>query len=128
MASALEGPIPWSSSSSATLAVFFHEVPQEIGDFGILLKSGMSKKKALAYNFLTALTAFLGAGIVLIFNTFMVGLTPLFVAFSVGSFLYIAGTDLFPELHEDHSSKKALFQVIAIILGISIMFALTLIE
>ena len=113
---------------STALAVFFHEVPQEIGDFGVLLKSGMTKKKALTYNFLTSLTAFAGAIFVLIFTSIINGLAPLFVAFAAGSFLYIAGTDLFPELHENHVPKKALLQVIFIVLGISAMFVLTLLE
>jgi zinc and cadmium transporter len=113
---------------STALAVFFHEIPQEIGDFGVLLKSGMSKKKALAYNFLTSLTAFVGAGFVLLFNSFIAGATPFFIAFAAGSFLYIAGTDLFPELHENYSSKKAILQVFFIILGIAAMLALTLLE
>lgn len=113
---------------STTIAIFLHEVPQEIGDFGVLLKGGFSKKKALAANFLTALTAFIGAGLALLFNALIEGVTPFFIAFAAGSFLYIAGTDLLPELNKNFNSKKAIIHLIAILFGIFLMSALILLE
>jgi len=114
----LAGPV---IGFSTALAVFLHEVPQEIGDFAVLLKGGFSKKKALGFNFLTALTAFVGAGIALVFSFAIQGITPFFIAFAAGSFLYIAGTDLFPELHKEFNSKKAVIQLFFILLGIAVM-------
>lgn len=112
---------------STTIAVFLHEVPQEMGDYAVLIKGGFSKKKALAYNFLSSLTSFLGAIITIIFGTMIAGITPLLMAFAAGSFLYIAGTDLFPELHKEFSVKKAIMQLFFILLGIGVMSLLLII-
>jgi len=121
----LAGPIVGISTAAA---VFLHEVPQEIGHFGILLKGGFSKKKALSFNFLTALVAFAGAILAIIFSSFIQGATPLFLAFAAGNFLYIAGTDLFPELNKHFSTKKAIIQLVFILLGVAIMSIMLLLE
>ena len=113
---------------ATTIAVLLHEVPQEIGDFGVLLKGGFSKKKALIANFLTALTAFIGAGLALLFNSFIEGIVPILVAVAAGGFIYIAGTDLIPELHKNPKIKDSILQLFFILVGIGLMFALTLIE
>lgn len=111
---------------STAIAIFMHEIPQEIGDFGVLLKGGFSKKKALIYNFIISLTAFAGAILTILFSSFIQGTIPFFVAFAAGGFLYIAGTDLLPQLHESHSKKEAFVQIFFIILGIVIMAGLLL--
>ena len=113
---------------ATTIAVLLHEVPQEIGDFGVLLKGGFTKKKALVANFLTALTAFIGAGLALLFNTLIAEIIPVLVAIAAGGFIYIAGTDLIPELHKNPKIKESILQLFFILIGIGIMFALTLIE
>jgi len=113
---------------ATTIAVLLHEVPQEIGDFGVLLKGGFSKKKALFANFLTALTAFIGAGLALLFNSLIVGIIPILVAVAAGGFIYIAGTDLIPELHKNPKISESVLQLLFILIGIGLMFALTLIE
>jgi len=112
---------------ATTIAVLLHEVPQEIGDFGVLLKGGFSKKKALMANFLTALTAFIGAGLALLFNALIIGVIPILVAIAAGGFIYIAGTDLIPELHKNPKIKDSILQLFFILIGIGLMFALTLI-
>jgi len=113
---------------STTIAIFLHEIPQEIGDYGILLKSGFSKKKALAFNFLISLTAFLGAFIAVLFGSMIAGANQFFIAFAAGSFIYIAATDLLPQLNKHFSKKQAITQVILIILGIIVMASLLLLE
>ncbi len=113
---------------ATTTAVLLHEIPQEIGDFGILLHAGFSKTKALIYNFVSALTAFLGAGLVLFFNEFIRAHIFLFTAFASGSLLYIAMTDLVPELHKQNNKIHIILQILTIILGAMIMYALTLIS
>jgi zinc and cadmium transporter len=115
---------------STAIAIFLHEIPQEISDFGVLLKGGFSKQKALVFNFVTALSAFVGAGIALLFSTSIEGSIPMLIAFASGSFLYIAGTDLLPQLHESKtfSKRKAIIQLIFLVLGILSMAALLLIE
>lgn len=111
---------------STTIAVLLHEIPQEMGDYAVLIKGGFTQKKALAYNFLSSLTSFLGAILTIFFSTIIAGITPLLMAFAAGSFLYIAGTDLFPELHKEFSVKKAILQLFFILLGIGIMSLLLL--
>ena len=109
---------------TAGIAIILHELPQEIGDFGVLLAGGFSRKKALASNLLISLTAFIGAGFALLFNTFVEGAVPILVAITAGGFIYIAGTDLIPELHKNPKVGKSLLQLIFILIGICAMFAL----
>jgi zinc and cadmium transporter len=111
---------------STSLAVILHEIPQEIGDFGILIHHNFTVKKALLYNFLTSLFSFLGVFLVFIFNTsFSVYLVPI----TAGGFIYLALTDLTPELHRhDPKISNSLTQLICILLGIGLMFGLTLFE
>ncbi|MFA6269030.1 MAG: ZIP family metal transporter [archaeon] len=113
---------------STAIAIFMHEIPQEIGDFGVLLKGGFSKSKALFYNFIVSLTAFIGAILTLLFTNTVNGATPFFVAFAVGGFLYIAGTDLLPQLQKDSSTKQVFMQLFFILFGIGIMAALLFVK
>ena len=113
---------------ATTIAVILHEIPQEMGDIGVLLHGGFTRKKALWVNFLTALTAFLGAIIALSFHQLNSIVSPLIIPFAAGSFIYIAGADLIPELHKDVHIKSAITQIITFILGILIMLLLLFIE
>ncbi|MCK5563498.1 ZIP family metal transporter, partial [Candidatus Bathyarchaeota archaeon] len=91
--------------TAATLAVISHEVPQEIGDFGIRVYGGLSKNKALFYNFLTAITALVGATfmyVLYVFSPFIPNMAYL-LAFAAGSFIYIATTDLIPGLRKERN-------------------------
>ena len=109
---------------ATTLAVILHEIPSEIGDFGVLLHGGFSKGKALFYNFITALTAVLGAIVSLLISSYVENITIFLIPFAAGSFIYIAGSDLIPELHKEVEVKKSLLQFIAIVLGVLVMFLL----
>jgi zinc and cadmium transporter len=114
---------------STTLAVILHEIPQELGDFGVLIHGGFNKKKALWFNFLTALTAILGAIIAFVVGTTLEGFIPLLIPFAAGNFIYIAGSDLIPELRKDEPNlKKATLQVVSITLGVVIMLLVLLLE
>lgn len=113
---------------ATTLAVIFHEIPQEIGDFGVLLHGGFSKKRALLMNFLTALTAVIGAIVALIISGIAGNLTIFLIPFAAGGFIYIASSDLIPELHKESAPKKSAIQLFFIILGIAVMFSLLLLE
>lgn len=106
------------------LAVIFHEIPQEIGDFGVLLYGGFPKKKALIFNFASALMALIGAILALTIGTKLAGFTKLIIPFTAGGFIYIAGSDLIPELHKETQPKKSLMQLAGLILGIGIMLVL----
>ncbi len=116
---------------TTTLAVILHEIPQEIGDFGILVFKGLSVRKALIYNFLSALTAVAGALISLLIGPHIQGYTAVLLPITAGGFLYIAGSDLIPELHHhsDHFNvSSTILQFICIVLGIAVMAGLTLLE
>ncbi len=114
---------------ATTLAVIFHEIPQELGDFGVLVYGGFKKRKALWLNFLTALTAIAGALISLTIGTMMENYVPLIIPFAAGNFIYIAGSDLIPELRKDSPEpKKSILQMASLILGVIVMLLLTLIE
>ncbi len=113
---------------ATTLAVIFHEIPQEIGDFGSLLYAGFKKTKALLFNFLTALTAVLGAVFVLAFNIDGGLLTKMLIPFAAGGFIYIASSDLIPELHKDTDPKKSFWQLVSFVLGIGLMLLLLTFE
>lgn len=105
-----------------TLSVVLHEVPQELGDFGILIKSGYSRKKAFWFNALSGATAII-FGIVAYYTLDSVkSLIPYVLAFSASSFLYIALADLIPEMHRKTSLKASLSQIVLIALGILIIY------
>ena len=109
---------------ATTLAVILHEIPSEIGDFGVLLHGGFSKGKALFFNFITALTAIFGAVVSLLVSLYVENITAFLIPFAAGTFIYIAGSDLIPELHKEVEVKKSLLQFIAIVLGVMVMLAL----
>jgi len=113
---------------ATTLAVVFHEIPQEIGDFGSLIYGGFSKSKALMYNFIFALSAVLGAILVLALGFNSESLVNVLVPFAAGGFIYIAGSDLIPELHKHRQTKTIILQVITFIMGIILMFGLLFLE
>jgi zinc and cadmium transporter len=112
---------------ATTIAVAFHELPQEIGDFGVLLHGGFSRKKALFFNFLTALTALVGVAISLIIGSSFENYLEIIIPFTAGGFIYIAGSDLIPELHKEIKIKNSLGQLFAMILGIIVMVSLLMI-
>jgi len=105
-----------------TLAVIMHELPQEISDFGVLIYAGFSKGKALFFNFITALLAVAGA----VFGYFLSHQTDSFVnwllPFAAGGFIYIAASDLVPELHKEKNLKKTILSFLFFILGILFMW------
>ncbi|MBI4439840.1 ZIP family metal transporter [Candidatus Woesearchaeota archaeon] len=112
---------------ATTLAVVLHEIPQEIGDFGILIHGGFSKNKALFFNFLTALTSFLGAVVSLLLGSKIENATAFLVPFAAGTFIYIAGSDLIPELHKEINIGKSLLQFGTFCAGVLVMLALLVI-
>ncbi len=94
---------------TTSLAVILHEIPQEIGDFGILVHGGLSAKKALWYNFLSALASFGGALIAFVIGPQITNFSIYILPVTAGGFLYIAGSDLIPELHKQVEEPPMLF-------------------
>jgi zinc and cadmium transporter len=114
---------------TTTVAVVFHEIPQELGDFSVLVYGGFTKRKALTFNFLTALTAIVGAIVAFVVGSTITGFVPLLIPFAAGNFIYIAGSDLIPELRKDAPEpKKAVLQIFSLVLGVMPMLLLLLIE
>ena len=110
---------------ATTVAVLLHEIPQEIGDFSILIHGGLTVKKALLFNFASALTAVIGVVLALMLGTSMEGVLLYFLPMTAGGFIYIAGSDLIPELHHNTDVKISILQLLALLGGIAIMFGLT---
>jgi len=113
---------------ATTIAVILHEIPQEIGDFGVLIHGGFSRKKAIAMNFLTALTAVAGAAVALLIGFFVMDITSILIPFAAGGFIYIAGTDLIPELHKECEAKTSFKQILMFIVGIAVMALLVFVR
>ncbi len=113
---------------STTLAVVFHEIPQEIGDFAILLHSGYTRRKAVLFNLYSQLSAIAGAVLFLFATSALSDMTQYMLPFAAGNFVYIAGSDLIPELHKETGLRHAFTQLSFMVLGILVMFALTMIE
>jgi len=114
---------------ATTILVILHEIPQEIGDFGVLLHAGFSRKKALLFNFLSALTALFGALLVVFFANAFENLSLYLTAIAGGGFLYIAMVDLIPEMHAHKHTKKTLSaELLFVILGIALMFGILFLE
>jgi zinc and cadmium transporter len=111
---------------ATTIAVVLHEIPQELGDFGILVHSGVSPRRALRLNLLTGSTAVLGAVFALVSGKALSG--NLLLPIAAGAFIYIASTDLLPELHKEPEPRKSLLQVGALVLGLLVMIALLALE
>lgn len=113
---------------ATTMAVILHEIPQEIGDFGVLMHGGFARKRALLMNFFTALTAVLGTVVSLALFSFIDGLTAFLLPFTIGSFIYIASSDLIPELHKETDPRKSLIELLMIVAGISVMTLILFLE
>ncbi|MEK6821371.1 MAG: ZIP family metal transporter, partial [archaeon] len=107
-----------------TFAIFLHEIPQEIGDFGVLIHGGFSVRHALAMNLLTATTAIAGALLVFVIGSHVESFSLWLLPFAAGSFLYIAGSDLIPELHREVDWRKSVGQLVFFLLGIYAMILL----
>ena len=113
---------------ATTIAIALHELPQEVGDFGILIHAGYSRMKALFVNFLSALTAFLGLAIAFVLGTTFESAVPLIAAFAAGNFIYIAMADIVPELQKTTRLKKTLLQIATMLVGIAAMVGLLAME
>ncbi len=113
---------------ATTLAVILHEIPQEIGDFAVLLHSGYTKQRALWLNFLSALTAIAGAIVLFSLGEVAEASTSWFLPIAAGGFIYIALADLIPELQKTKEARYSIMQILAVVAGVLAMVALTFLE
>jgi len=107
---------------TTTIAIATHEIPQEIGDFGVLLYGGFSKKRAIMLNFVVALTAVLGGIVGYFVSKSIENIVVFILPFAAGGFIYIAATDLVPEIRKELDMKKYMATLFVFICGILIMW------
>jgi len=112
-----------------SLAVAAHEIPQEIGDFGLMLHKGVKKSKVLWINFWSAMAAMLGAVVTYQAQTYIQGLLPAVLGLTSGFFIYIALTNLIPEIHSREDQKMAFWETMMLLLGVAVIyFLITLLD
>jgi len=109
-----------------TFAIILHEIPQELGDFGVLVYGGFKPRRALFLNFVTALLAVAGAVTGYFLSHLLHSITVFIVPFAAGNFIYIAATDLVPELHKEPRLAKALLAFVVFVAGLCLMALLKL--
>ncbi|MFH0869372.1 MAG: ZIP family metal transporter [archaeon] len=111
-----------------TVAVIMHEIPQEFGDFGILIHAGFTKGKALFFNFLSALTAITGAMVAFFAVEAIRNISIYIVPFAAGGFIYMATADLLPEIHKHQGEDffETILQTVLIFLGVSLIWLISI--
>jgi zinc and cadmium transporter len=107
-----------------TLAIALHEIPQEIGDFGVLIYGGIQKRKALLINFISASTVLLGGIIGYLLRSWIGESIVFLLPFAAGTFIYIAGSDLIPEIRYKENPPQSLVRFLVFLAGIGVMLAL----
>jgi len=107
-----------------SLAVFVHEIPHELGDFGILIHKGWKRDKVLGFNLLTALAAFAGALLTFYLGSLFKDAVPILLSITAGNFIYLSTTDLLPEIHNKAKRKLALNETSFFILGVALIAVL----
>lgn len=105
----------------ASLAIAMHELPQELGDFAVLVHSGFTPRRAIWLNFLTACTAILGGLTGYLFLSAITGLVPYFLAVAAGGLVYVAVADLMPELHKERKLSRVVAHTVSLFLGIALI-------
>lgn len=113
---------------ASTVAIFLHEIPQEIGDFGVLVYGGIDKRRALFLNFLTAITSVVGGVLGFYFLGAVQNISQYLLSIAAGGFIYIAATDLIPEIRKENDPKKSIINFGIIFLGIMLMYILKTLE
>lgn len=113
---------------ATSLAVVLHEIPQELGDFAILVRAGLKPRRALLLNLLSALAAMVGAIATLAVSSIVEGVERALVPVTAGAFVYIASTDLLPELHKEPELGKSVVQLVGVLAGVAVMLSLLVVE
>ncbi len=113
---------------ATTVAVILHEIPQEIGDFGVLIHSGYTKARALLLNFYSALLSLLGLAIAFVIGEYGHAIITWFLPIAAGGFIYIAVADLIPELHKSVKKSHSIIQVLVVAVGVASMLLMLYLE
>jgi zinc and cadmium transporter len=107
-----------------TIAVFVHEIPHELGDFGILIHKGWSRKKAIVFNGLSGAMALFGAVIAFYLSSHFEQIIPILLAITTANFIYLSATDLLPEIHHKTEKREALYNSLLFLMGIGLIILL----
>ena len=113
---------------STTIAIVFHEIPHEIGNFAVLLHSGFSRLRALKFNALSALSGIVGTLVTIYAGAITESAATFLLPFAAGNLLYIAGSDLIPELHRNRRPVQGIIQLFSMLVGIGSMYLMVLFE
>jgi len=113
---------------ATTMAIAMHEIPQEIGDFGVLIHAGFKKKKALIINYLVALTVVLGGILGYFLSFYLENIIPYLLPFAAGGFIYISASDLMPEIRKETKLSRSISSFMIFVLGLVIMYLVRLIN
>lgn len=105
-----------------SLAVAAHEIPQEIGDFGLMLNKGLERKKVLLTNLFSSLAALAGAILIYLYQGSFEKFLPIILALTAGFFIYIALANLIPEIHNQDNQKVAFWETIMLLLGVIVVY------
>lgn len=112
---------------AASIAIIFHELPQEIGDFSVLLYGGFSRTKALVFNFISALTAIVGVIFAHFYTNRVPGFNPFLIALTAGGFIYIAAVELIPQIQKEPHVKRSALQFVIFLLGLLLIWSLEIV-
>ena len=104
-----------------TFAIALHEIPQEIGDFGVLIYGGFRKSRALIWNYISAITVIFGGIAGYYLSTLLKGSAVLLLPFAAGNFIYIAASDLIPEIKHGEDVRRNLVHFFTFLIGILLM-------
>jgi len=120
----------WMFSSeiglATTLAIILHEIPQEISDFGILLRAGFLKRKALLFNFYAACTSIFGTILTLWAGNEVENISVYILPVAAGGFIYLASSSLLPEILKETTRRNYLVHLFFILLGLALMYLFSL--
>jgi len=117
-----------STGIAVTIAIVLHEIPKEMGEFGVLIHAGFSRPKAILYNCMTALLSVTGTVISLILGGTIANFATLVAPFAAGIFIYIAGSDLVPQLHRELKPSRSAVQLLVMAAGVAAMVLVKVLE
>ncbi len=109
---------------ATTLAVVFHELPQEVGDYGLLIYGGLERRKALFFNFVVALTTIFGGTFAILFMKAVSSFKGLLIAIAAGGFIYLSASELIPELKEEKELSRSGIQFAVFLVGLLLIWYL----
>ncbi|MCW4049780.1 MAG: ZIP family metal transporter [Candidatus Bathyarchaeota archaeon] len=114
----------FSIGMTTAIAVAFHELPQEMGDYGILVFAGIERRRALILNFAAALSVVAGGVFGSMFIGMVESLSGWMIAFSAGAFIFLSASELIPEMHEKNDRRRAVIQMFILLLGMFTIYSL----